>query len=457
MALFDLFRKSEWEKLKAYPPDVQQDIAYLVALDSLIKTAVANTIHRTFRTQHTSHTNVSSILGKVLTDQIMAREMHLAILTTGIGKELSTIRWSYLPPFRAVSCLGILAMCEFRNAEQIAVQNDLKHSGYSSDPDEARTQILVLMANTKSVEDLDQVRAFDEGVFRDFWVGLRKMVFTDLQLSASSEPLGLSRAIKERFERLSGPRKEILLLLAEALSRKKPNADTKPEAPKVAPAPFNREQSQKEHPFKYVPYPKLIQVMNGLSPRIMQIFQELSIDNYELRRVVGAKDVVPDAILKAMVAFDANIAAYCIVVAAVLKSEPGFIGCGVWKKLNEAFEKGNMAQFGLAAEVKANGMLGDAKINLEIDDPRRSSLAFNLLLEIRRAPTNYTETTGDDQERVRVLLAGTMILQHVLNHPRYGKALLPYVIKSFTSLSPVLNEIKNGELFTWSEQEKLSV
>ena len=48
MGLFDLFRKSEWRKLHAYPPGVQQDIAYLVSLDSFIETAIASAIRQTF-------------------------------------------------------------------------------------------------------------------------------------------------------------------------------------------------------------------------------------------------------------------------------------------------------------------------------------------------------------------------------------------------------------------------
>ena len=88
-------------------------------------------------------------------------------------------------------------------------------------------------------------------------------------------------------------------------------------------------------------------------------------------------------------------------------------------------------------------------------------MATKLFGDLNPQPTltylaNYIKAGGDEQARVQVLLAGTMIFRHVLNHPRYGKSLLPYVIKSFAALAPILDEIKNGELLTWSEQEKLS-
>lgn len=455
MGLFDLFRKSEWQKLKGYPPGVQHDIAYLVVFDSLIKAAVANSIQRFLSSQQTKVSDVVTALGKVLTAPITAHELHLAILATGVGKEFSSIRWSYLPPFSAVSCLGIITIGEFRNAGQLTVENVLKYSGYSADPNEARTQLLVLMANSEEIADLDQVRAFDSAGFFDFWVTLRKTVFTDLQLNVSSESPGLSLATKERFERLSRSRQEILLQLAESLSKKKPNADTQPGAPKVASAPFNLEQSKREHPYCYVPYPKMIHVMNSLSPRIKNFFRELSVDNYELRRVVGAKEVVSEALLARLVDLDANIAAYCIVIAAVSKRDPKFIGCPVWRKITESFSSKNMQSFLLFAAARSSGMFGDVDVKLEIDDPRNASLALNLIQEVRVTPSNYLKMTSNEAEKIRALLAGTIILRHILNHPRYGKSFLPNLTTIVAALDPILDELKNGELLTWDEQKSL--
>lgn len=455
MDLFDLFQKSEWRKLQAYPRGVQQDIAYLVSLDSLIKTAVASAISQTCTTEKAGLSSAAEAFCTALAGKSLASELHLGVLATGVGKEFAKLKWAYLPPARAVSVLGILAMCEFRNSEQLIVQNDLKYSGYSNDPDEARAQYLVLVAQTADVGDLDEVKTFEDMVFLDSWSNLRKTVFQDIQLNVNSESPGLSAAIKDRFERLSQPRQETLLLLADSLSKQKPNSETAPSAPPKAAAPFNLEQSKKDHPFWYVPFPKLVTTMDKVSPHVLHFFKTLSIDDYELRRVAGAKDFVPSVVLHGLAVFDADILAYCIVVAAVMKAEPDFVRCGVWKKITQTFEKRNMAQFHLAAQAQVNGMLGDAKINLEIDDPKKSSLGLNLMQEIRKAPINYTKAPGDQQANLHLLLAGTLILRHVLNHPRYGSALSAFVIDRLASLEPVLEEFKNGELLAWDQQKEL--
>jgi hypothetical protein len=457
MGLSDLFRKSEWKELKAFPTAVQQEIAYLLAFDSLVKAVVANGVRRLRAQNPVGSSGIRARFCESLSEDNLIHEIQLAALSTGVGKELSAVHWSFLPPFRPVSILGILAMCEYRNAEQLSIENDLKHSGYSAYPDEARTQLLVLVANKEGIDDLDQVRAFDIEVFRDFWIDLRRTIFIDLQLNVASEPPGLSLTTKERFEKLSAPRKEILLLFAESLSKKKPNSEPKQVQPKSAPAPFNLAHNQKEHPFKYVPYPKLIHVMRDLSPRIEQFFRQLSIDDYELRRLIGAKRDATNELLTELIRLDADTAGYCIVVAAVTTRERDFSGCGVWKKLTEAVESKNMVRFGVAAQAMATGIIGDAQSDLDASDSKRTSLALNLVQEIRRSPQNYLKASGDDVSRLSSLLAGTMVLKHVLNHPRFGTTLSKYLIESINSLDPILEEIKSGELLTWDQQEKLDI
>ena len=192
MGLFDLFRNSKWEKLKALPSGVQQDIASFFALDSLIKAVVADAIQHLQIEGKAAASSVTSRLRKALTEQPIAVELHLALLATGDGKEFPALRWEYLPPYRAVSCLGTLAMCGSRDNEHLRVQNALQLSGYSADPDEARTQLLVLMANHIDVHELDHVRVFDSEVFRDFWVKLRKTIFVNMQLNLVSEQRALT-------------------------------------------------------------------------------------------------------------------------------------------------------------------------------------------------------------------------------------------------------------------------
>jgi len=460
MGLFDLFRKSEWRKLQSFPSGVQHDIAYLVALDSLVKAAVANAMQNLFVRQGESN-HVSAVFERACREPLFAREVHLAVLSTGIGKEFSQIPWAFLPSFRAVGVLGIMAMCEFRNAEELTVQNDIKHSGYSADPDEARTQILVMQANEAGVDDFSEVRSFDQRVFRDFWVELRQVVFSDLQRNARSEPPGLSAVNKERFDKLSDTRKKFLLMLAESLANKKPQntkaQDSPSVTPKPVPAPFNLEQNQREHPFKYVPYTKLIKVMDSLSAGIARFYRQMRIDEYELRRLIGAKKGLSEPLLADIIALDADTTAYCIVVVSVLQREPDFTGCGVWKKLTETLEKRNMMRVSLAVAAMTSGMVGSGASGGDSDVKNNASLALNLINKIRGAARKYISSGGDELSRVGVLLGGTVIFKHVINHPRYGSDLGTFVSDSFASLDPILDGIKGGELLTWKEQEQLKV
>ncbi len=197
--------------------------------------------------------------------------------------------------------------------------------------------------------------------------------------------------------------------------------------------------------------------MRGLSPRIENIFRQLSIDDYELQRIIGAKPDATNAMLTELVSLDADTAAYCMVVAAVTTRERDFSGCGVWKKLTEAVENKNMVRFGVAAQAMATGIIGDAQSDLEACDSKRASLALNLVQEIRRSPRNYLKASGDDVSRLSNWLAGTMVLKHVLNHPRFRTTLSKFLIESIDSLDPILEEIKSGELLICDQQEKLKV
>ena len=109
----------------------------------------------------------------------------------------------------------------------------------------------------------------------------------------------------------------------------------------------------------------------------------------------------------------------------------------------------------LVAQAMASGNLGDEQVALESNDPRRASLLINLISKIRSCPFNYIEGGNDKLTRCKALLAGTTVLRHVLNHPRYGKSLEKFVVDTFASIDPLLDEIKGGELLTWDQQKKL--
>lgn len=457
MGLFDLFRKSEWTKLKDFPPSVLQDIAYIVAFDSLIKFSVSDGIRKLEEQKVVFSSSLYSSLFKAISDENMNHELHLALLSTGVGKEFSEISWNHLPSFRVVGFLGILAMCEYRNSEQLIAQSDLTKSGYSARSDEARSQILVLAAKQGGVENLDLARNFDSDVFLDFWLNIRKTIFADIQLIVAAEKPGLTIFVKKAFENLSPSRKEIILLFANTLSKNKIIPQQVQEVRKIPPASYNLADSQKESPFKYIPYPKLVYAMQDISKKIDKFISNMSIKEYELRRIIGAKNGATNAMINNIIELDINIASYCLITSAVLSKEPSFIGCGVWKKLTEVFENKNRSLIFTAAQALTSGVIGDVHANRSADASEKASLALNLIRDIRKSPNNFVASQGSDISRLSALLGGTLVLKHVLNHPRFGIVLGRFLIESLNSLSPILDEMKSGELLTWDQQKKLSV
>lgn len=457
MSIFDLFRKSEWNKLQTFTEGVQRDVGNLIALDSMSKAAVSEQVSRLQEAPANQSIGTYSDLVGALSEQRIMQEIRLAILSTGVGKEFTALTWNCLPPARAVGFLGILAMCEYRNSEQLTVQNDLKHSGYSAHPDEARTQLIVLLANHLSISELNRVRQFDNDVFRKFWLALRKTLFIDIQLASIGERSGLPLGTKERFAGLSAPRKQIVLLFAEALAKNEPNGRENAATPKKPAAKFDLARSQAEHPFKYVPYTKLIYQMQALSREIALNFSSLEIQESELTRMIGAEGSIPSTTVAKLVELDSDIAAYCMTVAAVMSHETTFVGCGVWKKLTEFFEAGNQGRMAVAALTKISRLPQRSDTDLAALQKRAASLALTMQQEIRQSATNYRQAGRNDKLRLEALLAGTQVLKHVLKNPRYGRALEKHLRALFVALDPKLVEIKSGELLIWDQQKLLVV
>ena len=144
--------------------------------------------------------------------------------------------------------------------------------------------------------------------------------------------------------------------------------------------PFDLAQKQKEQPFLFVPFPKLINVMRGvILPRVLNFLKQLPIDEYEFRRIIGAKSGVS---LSELFDLDAETAAYCIVVAAVARRETDFVGCGVWQKLIEVYQNKNRMKLAAVAQAMASGKIGHEQVTLESNDPKRASLLLNLIQKI---------------------------------------------------------------------------
>ncbi len=86
---------------------------------------------------------------------------------------------------------------------------------------------------------------------------------------------------------------------------------------------------------------------------------------------------------------------------------------------------------------------------------RIATRAGNMLQKTRLAPDEYVQASDREKNRLGILLGSTMVLRHVLMHPRYGKALQGFLGDLIHSLAPRLEELKSGKLLTWEQQEEL--
>ena len=147
MNLLNLFKKSEWSKLSKFDSGVQQDIAYLIACDSLIAAAIRDSLHKFVDFVATSGNINFKNFANTLNQKECVQELEIALLSTGVGKRFDGIRWSKVSPETVVSLVGILVMGSFRNSDQLSTENDIQKSGYYYASNEARAQFLIFLAN----------------------------------------------------------------------------------------------------------------------------------------------------------------------------------------------------------------------------------------------------------------------------------------------------------------------
>ncbi len=315
-----------------------------------------------------------------------------------------------------------------------------------------------MIADALQIINLDEIKRFDNDYFFDFWLKLRRLVYIECQNAVATDLAAFSETLKPRFSALSNSRKETLVILADSLSQKQQKSLEKKSEPAKPAAPFDPEVHKKEHPFLYIPYPKLVSLMDEVTTLLLTQFKNIPIDEYELRRLIGAKDSVPTTLLGSMAKFDSEVLAYAVVVASIVPNEEKFVGTGVWKRITEVLEQRNLAQFQRMAEAQCNGMLGDAKMDVENADPQSLSLGLNLLMVCRKAPSEYVKSSlARRSENLPALFTGTVIFRHVLNHPKYGKLLASSVRAIFQSIARKLDEMTKGELLNAEQQKQLTL
>lgn len=460
MNLLNLFKKSDWTKLKSHSVGVQEDISCLIAFDFLIKSSLSNNTRR-FLDSFTRHDEDEfRLLHESLAKKELIAELLLAVLSTGVGKVFNEIKWNKVVPDTTVKLLGILSMCEFRNNEQLTTDNDIKKSGYSFVSNEARSQFLVLLANDAGIKNLESLKQFDSKFFSSYWLETRNFIFNQLQHNICAETKGFTSVVRERFDKLSKARKETLLILADSLERNKSVSEQKVEAaninvePQKPSAPFNAELHKLEHPYLYVPHTKISKLMNDCTLEILDEFNEMTVNTYEFRRLSGLKDDVPDLMLNMILMFDATVLSYCTLVSVIQSQEPQFVGSGVWKVLTEKFKLINITQFAFMAGFKKNGMVSPEALNPTLPKDGVSS-GLDLFILIRKSPNNFLKNSGEDSEKLRVLLQGTIAFGNMLNHPTYSKTLTALIESKFKKIKNVTEQFSKEELLSWDQQKDL--
>ena len=447
MSLFNLFKKSKWSKLKKFDPSVQQDIAFLIALDALIKYGIRNAVDKFSE----SFSNTSDATNKALCSQLVKQEfvneLELALLSTGVGKVFPEISWNKVQPETVIERIGSLVMCAFRCGEEgasIVDDLDITKSGFSYSSNEARAQFLIILSNAAGVKDTGAIKLFDIEHFNKFWFELKNLVFDSLQKNVAAEGRGLTSVVRERFEMLTESNQEGLLVIAAALESSK-DKKTNNSANRSTEAPFDAEKYKLDHPYLLIPYPKINKLSTDIFKKALDDFKELGIEEYEYRRVAGLKDEVLKEFVFMAHCFDLQVFIHCAIVAIILKKEPKFIGgSGVWKAITNEFEKTNSMLFGLMAGFKSNGSFPRA---ISPDDKNfDSGPTFDLMTLIRGSAKEFLKSRGDSISRLKVLTRGTVAFSGLLSHPKYSASLLEFANLILEKIDQETTEFTKGEL-----------
>jgi hypothetical protein len=444
--MFGLFESPDWSSFQTFPQPVQHDIGSLLLLDSLAKSSIAKELEQLIRVGPTS-----ALATRMRGDASLTGELQICLLSTAVGKALHQVSWSSLAAERTIDCLGMLALCEFRNGDTLEGDLDVRQSGYSPDPDEARTQFLVLSAKTMDVADIEGVSRLSDGPFLESWLQLRSALFERNPRHVGNSASTMSVKETKSFQSLSPARRQLLLGLADGLAKKESSRHTTGEAARDA-APFDPERHKRDHPLLYVPVRSLIELMDQVASTIRSTVNKLPLDDYELRRLTRIKESLPSGVIVQLVEADVRALAYALVSAAAGEKEEKFIGCGVWTKITEVFQKRGIGDFQAMAEVQATGLPG------EPGPGRDFSLAVNQVQACRRAAGEFLRAASSErQARLHLLFTGTAILRHVLNHPKLGPLLASTALRLLQALDPSMTELTRGELLDWDQQKDLPV
>jgi len=457
VSLFNLFKKSKWSKLKKSDPSVQQDVAYLIALDALIKYGIRNAVDKFTESFNTTSDETNKALCYQLEKQEFVNELELALLSTGVGKVFPEISWNKFKSESVIKFLGSLVMCEFRCGEELSVENDITKSGFSYSSNESRAQFLILLSNAAGVKDTSAIKLFDIEHFNEFWFELKNLIFVSLQKNVAAEGKGLTSVVRERFEMLSESRQEALLVIA-ALDYSQ-DKKTNNSATSRSEEPFDLEKYMQEHPYLFIPHTKISKLIEDMSELAKKfLFFELEVDEYELRRVAGLKNEVSSDIIPTIIYFDFGVLFYCGTVAVIRSKESDFGGSAVvWKAITNKYQEKYRALFQIMGGLKINGTIDQGFMS----GGTREEYSFpgadlDLVSSIRCTSAEFLKTPGDSLSRLKVLTRGTVALCGLLSHPKYSDSLLEFINLALKKVDKETTEFAKGELISYEEQKELT-
>lgn len=348
---------------------------------------------------------------------------------------------------------GLFALADCNHRLNRSLPDTLEGSPYSEDPDEARTQVLVKWADILGITRSDFVMNANMGWFLEQWTSMTTSMIAGFLTGFGRVPVktalkkARSEAVSLPAYQISKARYMIQTVAKASLPATLPKAPDLPGASQSTKGTeFDPVKSMSEHPFLYVPYSKVIALMQTLAPQVKELISTIVIDDFDLRRFMGVRESLSTAYLDGLRSVDSLTLAYCIVVVAIARKEPKFVHCGVWKKLSEAYRHDLIRIPLISIILIAPTLPGSEDGNSQI---------LNVITQVQRAASIYFERSHTERAGFAPLVSGTFLLKHVMNHPTYSTILNRIISGVLEGMEPNLDEMAAGELIPWPEQQKM--
>jgi len=436
MALFDRWLNPDWHRIASFSLEIQHDVGVCVRVFD----ALAEVLRRDVVTCFAS--DIGSFGGPIAAQKAHTGVLQVvgtAFLSSCQGRSVKSVELRRLAPGRLMDFIGFLWV----NPTDGAPLSTIAEAGYSNQPYEACTQMLVEIATLLRTGDFYFTRDFRRNVISS-WQKAARTIFS-MRIHREEDEATVKRSLQE----MPPHRRRLFIMLAESLATKT-NPKTAP-APASTQKPFDPVEYQKQHPLLFVPFPAIVALQRAVAADALASVSSLSISGYDLRRVSSAPADSDLAKLWKIVEVDASMYGYAAVAAAAARRESKFTGCGVWKKLTEIFERDALRGLALSAESLQDGTLGATDPNRQSarENPR---MVVDLMSRVRRVPNAYLQ---EKPENPLALLGATAILKNIAHAPAWQPHVLAMVRRHLGFLDAEITKLSAGKLIVWEEQERL--